>query len=573
MSEGIAGSAVIAKALKAQGVKYAFGVVGIPVIEIAEALSVEGIAYYGMRNEQAASYAASAIGYLSGVPAVCLCVSGPGMVHALAGMSNAQVNCWPLIVLAGSSERAQENMGAFQEFPQVDAARMYCKFTVRPPSIAQIPLVVEKAVRLATYGRPGVCYIDIPADFVNAEVNPDTIPVFEKCAAPPACLADPAQIERATQLLSTAKTPLVIIGKGAQFSRAESEVKELIEFFNIPFLPTPMAKGLLPDDHDQCVAAARSTALKTADVVILLGARLNWILHFGKPPRFRADVKIIQVDIAPEEFGNNVSPSRSVNLFGHLPLVVRQLYQGLKTVYNGAESPRARYKEWWRLLLAKREKNKRINSALMQEEDLPMSYYRAFAEIKKGLPRDVFLVSEGANTMDIGRTILDQYLPRSRLDAATFGTMGVGLGNAIAAQVLNPDRMIVCIEGDSAWGFSGMELETACRHLLPILFIIINNNGIYTGMDSEAFKSWDGALPSTLLLPNARYEMMAVAFGGHGVYCEKPEQLYAAVQDFVSKRKEGKALTTVVNVAISPYGARKAQEFGWLTSSEDQSKL
>jgi len=171
--------------------------------------------------------------------------------------------------------------------------------------------------------------------------------------------------------------------------------------------------------------------------------------------------------------------------------------------------------------------------------------------------------------MDIGRTILDQHLPRSRLDAGTFGTMGVGLGFAIAAQLYHPDRMVCCIEGDSAFGFSGMEVETACRLKLPILFIIINNNGIYTGMDAEGFHNWDGPKPSTCLLPDARYEMIARAFGGVGIYAERPDEVNMAVKEFVANRKNDKAVTTILNVAISPYGARKEQEFDWLTRSDD----
>ncbi|KAJ3211997.1 2-hydroxyacyl-CoA lyase 1, partial [Clydaea vesicula] len=530
------GATVLAKSLKQQGVKYVFGIVGIPVIEVAEACIAVGMQYYGMRNEQAASYAASAIGYLSQTPGVCLVVSGPGLIHALAGMSNAQVNNWPLIVIGGSSEIRQENMGAFQEFPQVDASRLYCKYTVRPGSIPQIPNIVEKAMRTVTYGRPGVAYIDMPADFVTAKVPENLITFPPELLPPPQSLADPQQISKAVDEILKAKTPLFIIGKGCQYSRSEKEICNLIEYLGIPFLPTPMGKGLMDDDHKLCVSAARSTALKSADVVVLFGARLNWMLHFGLPPRFKPDVKIIQIDIAPEEFGNNILGDRAIHLLGHLPQVITQIYKEISK-----RNPSPVRKEWWSVLNKKVAANKAANLLLMKEEELPMSYYRAFAEIKPLLPRNVFLVSEGANTMDIGRTILDQHLPRSRLDAGTFGTMGVGLGFAIAAQVYEPDRVVCCIEGDSAFGFSGMELETACRAKLPILFIIINNN---------AYKNWDGPRPSTSLLPNAHYEVMAQAFGGEGYFCENPKQIKDAIINFLEKRKKGVAKTTVLNIMI-----------------------
>ncbi|KAJ3088763.1 2-hydroxyacyl-CoA lyase 1 [Quaeritorhiza haematococci] len=563
------GAAVIAKALKTQGVKYVFGVVGIPVVEIAEACIAEGLVFIGMRN-------AGAIGYLTGKPGVCLVVSGPGLVHALAGLSNAWANCWPMIVIGGSSETAQENMGAFQEIPQVEACRLYTKFTTRPGSIRQIPFVVEKAVRMSTYGRPGACYIDIPAEYVTTKVNESTIVFPPRCPDPPKSLADPSAVEKAAQAIANAKNPLVIVGKGAGYACAEAEIKSLIEETNLPFLPTPMGKGVLPDTHSSCVAAARSLALKSADVVILLGARLNWILHFGQSPRFRPDVKVIQVDIAPEEMGNNIPGDRTTALLGHLRPVVSQLTQSLKSrsyKLNRSSSP------WWKSLAVKVDTNKKVNDELMRDEELPMSYYRAFKEIKKYLdakPEKFFLVSEGANTMDIGRTIFDQHFPRTRLDAGTFGTMGLGSGFAIAAQLVNPDKRVVCIQGDSAFGFGAMEIETAARRNLPLLFIIINNNGIYAGLDEDSWKSLSSSEdelpqqpPSTSLLPNAHYEIMATAFGGVGIFVQTPQELDKAVKEALTAHKDR---LVIINVMISPYGVRKQQEFSWLTRS-DEAKL
>jgi 2-hydroxyacyl-CoA lyase 1 len=288
-------------------------------------------------------------------------------------------------------------------------------------------------------------------------------------------------------------------------------------------------------------------------------------LHFGKQPRFKVDVMVIQVDISPEEFGTNIHIPNSVYLWGHLPLVVSQLISAFKA--RGVESKIGK-QAWWDLLNAKCAKNKGSNAALMKDEEMPMSYYRAFAEIKSVLPENIFLVSEGANTMDIARTILSQHYPRSRLDAGSFGTMGVGLGFAIAAQIAEPERQVVCIQGDSAFGFSAMEIETVCRLGLPILFIIINNNGIYAGMDEKAFKEWSGQHPSTTLSPSARYEQLATAFGGNGYFCQTPDETRKAVDKCIKERKEGKGKCNIINVIISPYGVRKQQEFDWLTRSD-----
>uniref|UniRef100_A0A3P8ZP36 2-hydroxyacyl-CoA lyase n=1 Tax=Esox lucius TaxID=8010 RepID=A0A3P8ZP36_ESOLU len=498
--EDVTGAQLIAEALKAQNVEYMFGIVGVPIIEVAMAAQASGIKYVGMRNEQAACYAASAVGYLTGRPGVCLVVSGPGLIHALGGMANANMNCWPVIVVGGSSDQNQETTGAFQEFPQ--------------------------AVRTSMYGRPGAVYVDISGDMVNAKVNRSRVREVPCCPPPPVSLADNMSITEALAVLKGAKRPLLIIGKGAAHGRAEGPLRELVEGCGLPFLPTPMGKGLLPDNHPNCVAAARSrSALLQADVVVLLGARLNWILHFGLPPRFDPHVKVIQVDLCAEEMGNNVRPAAA--LLGDISAVVKQ--------------------------------------ALALQVTSPMTYYQVFHHIGQLLPRDCILVSEGANTMDIGRTMLPNCLPRHRLDAGTFGTMGVGLGFAIAAAAVqrgqNTGQRVVCVEGDSAFGFSGMEVETMCRYKLPVVIIVVNNNGIYSGVDAETWEMMGkmGELttvaPPVTLLPDARYDEVMNAFGGRGFLVRTKEELLSALQISLSDWER----PSLLNVLIDPSSDRKQQ--------------
>ncbi|XP_031533272.2 2-hydroxyacyl-CoA lyase 1 isoform X3 [Vicugna pacos] len=485
-SEGqVSGAKVIAQALKTQDVRYMFGIVGIPVTEIALAAQELGIRYVGMRNEQAACYAASVVGYMTGRPGVCLVVSGPGLIHALGGMANANMNCWPLIVIGGSSERSQETMGAFQEFPQVEACRLYSKFSARPSSIEVIPSIIEKAVRSSIYGRPGACYVDIPADFVSLQVNVNSI-----------------------------------------------------------------------------------KALQLADVIVLFGARLNWILHFGLPPRYQPDVKFIQVDICAEELGNNVRPA--VTLLGDINAVTEQLLEQFdKTPWQYPPESK-----WWKILREKIKSNEAVSKELASQNSLPMNYYTVFYRVQDQLPRDCFVVSEGANTMDIGRTVLQNYLPRHRLDAGTFGTMGVGLGFAIAAAIVAKDRSpgqrVICVEGDSAFGFSGMEVETICRYNLPIILLVVNNNGIYQGLDTdtwkEMLKSRDAttAAPPMCLLPHSHYEQVMTAFGGKGYFVQTPEELQKSLRQSL----EDTTKPSLINIMIEPQAMRKAQDFHWLTSSK-----
>lgn len=512
----------------------------------------EGIKYYSFRNEQAASYAAGAVGYLTGKPGVCLCVSGPGVVHALAGVGNAWSNCWPMLLIGGASPTENNEMGGFQEAPQIETVRPYVKLAAKVESIDRVPFYLEKAYRAAIYGRPGATYVDLPAEVIYDKIDEAKLTFPPPCPQVPRTFADPRAVVSALQLLKTARNPLIIVGKGAAYARAEDEVHQFVKKTGFPFLPTPMGKGVIPDTHPQAVSAARTFALQNADVVLLIGARLNWILHFGLPPRWRKDVKFIQIDISGEEMHNNVRGA--VSLIGDAKAVMSQLNELLESKDHASFSfPSS--SEWWKQLQTNVEKNRRVSENLYRDNQVPMSYYRAIKGVQDCLPKDAIIVSEGANTMDIGRTILDNSNPRHRLDAGTWGTMGVGMGFAIAAALLNPDKKVVAVEGDSAFGFSGMEIETACRYNIPITVVIINNNGISTGVESlEGFDRTN--IPFFAYLPQAHYEKIAEAFGGKGYFVTKPEEIAPAMNDALKQN-----CVTIVNILIDTSSKRKAQEF------------
>jgi 2-hydroxyacyl-CoA lyase len=547
----IDGATLIAKSLKQQGVEYMFGIVGVPVVPIAFQAQRLGIKYIGMRHEQSASYAAQAVGYMTGRPGACLAVSGPGMTNAISGLANAWSNRWPMLLLGGASDMTQHGMGAFQEAPQVEAARPWVKYGAEVDRIERIPYFIEQAVRTSIYGRPGPTYLDLPGDIISGKVEEDTAPQRPPVPDAPRFFADPSAVEAAVAALKSAERPLVIVGKGCAYSGAEDEVRDFIESTQLPFLATPMGKGVMPDDHPLSVGAARSHVLQNADLVFLMGARLNWILHFGLPPRFNPDVRVVQMDIAAEEIGTNVPTE--VALVGDAKAVTSQINAVLK------DSPwQYAAENTWRTGIAKKiEENQLTTQAMFDDDSVPMNYYRVLKEIRDVLPRDAIIASEGANTMDIGRTVLPNFLPRHRLDAGSFGTMGVGLAFAIAAQAVHPDKRVVAVEGDSAFGFSGMEVEVACRLNMPITFIILNNNGISGGpavMDPSR-----PPLP-TSYVPQARYEKVIEAFGGEGWFVETPDQLRPALDKAFASGKPN-----IVNIMINPSAQRKPQQFAWLT--------
>ena len=547
----IDGATLVARCLKQQGIDELFGVVGVPVSGIASAALGEGMRYIGMRHEQAAGYAAQTISYLKGRIGACIVVSGPGMTNAITAFGNAWANCWPMLLIGGSSNQLLNHRGDFQAAPQVALAQPFAKWVGQAERIDYIPRYIATAVRAAISGRPGPVYLDLPGDIISAKIDEEQIVYPPRVEAPPAPTVDASLAQQALAAFRSAQQPLVIIGKGAAWAQAEEQVRRFIDETQMPFLASPMGKGVVPDDHPLSVAAARSYALQNADLIFLIGARLNWIMHFGLPPRFREGVRVVQLDIAPEEIGTNVPTE--VPLVGDAKAVMGQLVAQLEESpwQVSAQSP-------WRQGLAKEIDEKKAATVPMLESDaVPMNYYRPLKEIQDALPRDAIIVSEGASTMDISRQVLENYEPRSRVDAASWGTMGMGPGSAIAAQVANPGKRVIALEGDAAFGFDGLEVEVAVRHKLPITWIVFNNNGIGGG-PSELPD--DQPPPPGAFVPNARYDRVMEAFGGKGYHVETPEALRAALQASFASGD-----TTLINVMIDPVARRRPQQFGWLS--------
>jgi 2-hydroxyacyl-CoA lyase 1 len=549
----ITGAALVARALQQLDVKVIFGLVGIPVVQIAEEAIALGIRFIAFRNEQAASYAATAYGYLTGRPGVCLVVGGPGVLHAMAGVGNSSANAFPLMLIAGSSETHLVTKGAFQEMDAISLLAPHTKIAIRA-GLDTIPRSVSEAFRTAWYGRPGTGFVDLPADVIQG-LTTESKPLKALAPAPRAG-PDPEQIAKAAELLRSAKAPLIVFGKGAAYARAEEKIRKLVDHTSIPFLPTPMGKGVLPDSHAYNTASARSAALKHADVVLVLGARLNWIMHFGEASKWNPEVRFIQVDLSAEEIGKNRG-NAELGIVGDINIVVSQLcilLDGWK--YDHDSSP------YIQALQASKTKNEATAAKVLaaKADQIPMTYQRTFDVIKQTLHRlsppedgNVMYISEGANTMDISRSVFPVEEPRLRMDAGTYATMGVGLAYAIAAHsaynLPNPEgragsaswKKIVCLEGDSAFGFSMPEVETMARYNMDILMFVINNGGIYHG-DSDDSDAWlklqensrqgeKGGLRSTSLGYQVGYEKMAEMCGGKGFLVHTPEELESATEE------------------------------------------
>lgn len=524
MSTGLTdGFHLVVDALKLNGINTIYGLVGIPITDLARLAQASGIRYIGFRHETSAGNAAAAAGFLTRHPGVCLTVSGPGFLNGLVALANATTNCFPMIQISGSSDRSLVDLGRgdYEELDQLNAARPFAKGVYRISRAEDIGLGVARAIRTAASGRPGGVYLDVPGAVLGEAVDAATAAVTLWRVVDPAPQQSPTleAIDRALVLLAQAQRPLIVLGRGAAYAQADSVIRDLIEVTGIPYLPMSMAKGLLPDSHPQSVAAARSLALDRADVVLLFGARLNWLLGQGGSPPWSAEAQFIQVDIAASEFDSNRLVTAP--LAGDVGSVASALLDRLNA--HQIAAPTA----WTNELADRGAHNDAAMRDRLAEDPHPMRFYNALRAVRAVLDShpEVYLVNEGANALDITRNVIDMQLPRHRLDSGTWGVMGIGMGYAIAAAV-ETGQPVLAIEGDSAFGFSGMEFETICRYRLPIIVIILNNGGVYRGDEMRSF----GADPApTVLNACARHELIAEAFGGRGYHVTTPSELQSAL--------------------------------------------
>ncbi|MGM4927222.1 oxalyl-CoA decarboxylase [Tardiphaga sp. 619_E2_N8_5] len=554
---------LIIDALKLNGLNTIYGVPGIPITDFGRMAQAEGIRVLSFRHEQAAGYAASIAGYLTKKPGVCLTVSAPGFLNGLTALAHATTNCFPMILISGSSEREIVDLqqGDYEEMDQLAIAKPLCKAAFRVLHAADIGIGLARAIRAAVSGRPGGVYLDLPAKLFGQVMNADAgkKSLVKVIDAAPAQIPATDSIKRALEVLKSAKKPLIILGKGAAYAQADDAVKALVETSGIPFLPMSMAKGLLPDTHPQCAGAARSTVLKDSDVVMLIGARLNWLLSHGKGKAWgSAPKKFIQIDIEPKEMDSNVEIVAPV--VGDIGSCVTALLDGMGKSWQKASS------DWTSAVTTKRDENVAKMAPKLMNNNSPMDYHGALGVLRTIIAErpDAMLVNEGANTLDLARGIVDMYQPRKRIDVGTWGIMGIGMGYCIAAAV-ETGKPVLAIEGDSAFGFSGMEVETICRYNLPVCIVVFNNDGIYRGTDVNPTGGSDVA--PTVFVKGSRYDKMMEAFGGIGVNATSPDELKRAVNAAMDSGKP-----TLINAVIDPAAGSESGRIGNLNPQSVLSK-
>ena len=524
---------LVIDALKLNGIQHIYGLPGIPITDLTRMAQAEGLRVISFRHEQNAGNAAAIAGYLTGKPGVCLTVSAPGFLNGLTALANATTNCFPMILISGSSEREIVDLqqGDYEEMDQLAIAKPLCKAAFRVLHAEDIGVGIARAIRSAVSGRPGGVYLDLPAKLFSQTMDAEAgrRSLIEVVDPAPRQIPAPDAVQRALALLKGAKKPLILLGKGAAYARADDDIRRLVERTGIPYLPMSMAKGLLPDTHELSASAARSYVLPEADVVLLVGARLNWLLSHGKGKTWGGkdhkawgSQKFIQIDISPTEADSNVRIDAP--LVGDIGSCVAALLAGMGSDWPQAPSV------WVQAVAERKNKNIAKMAETLAKDPKPMNFHSALnvvRDIVKANP-EAMLVNEGANALDFTRSIVDMLKPRKRIDVGTWGVMGIGMGFAVAAAV-ESGQPVIAVEGDSAFGFSGMELETICRYHLPVCVVILNNNGVYRGTDKN--QGGGGDVAPTVFVKDARYEMLMQAFGGVGVYATTPAELRTGLEE------------------------------------------
>ena len=530
----ITGSELLAKSLKAQGMDTLFYLMGGPMLETESACIKLGVRAIDSRHEQGAAMMAHAYSRLTRSPGVCMASSGPGTINMATGVANAFVDAAPLVAVGGTSPRVYFGMDAFQEVDQLSLYKPITKWATRILDAKRIPDVVATAFRQATSGRPGPVFLDLPGDVLGEVVEESSVPMPAHWRPAPRAHGDPAAISEAIALLSRAERPLIVAGSGVWWSDAGAALQAFVEAAGIPFYTTPLSRGSIPEDHDLAFLFARARAFSEADVVLNVGTRFNYVIQFGRPPRWAADVKVIQVDVDPTELGHN-RPA-DVPIFGDARAVLSQLMAEAK-----GKLDKGRYRTWVeRLKSIDAEKGLESEKA-MSDDKVPIHPLRLCKEVRDFLRRDAILVVDGQEILNYGRQSIPTFTAGHRLNSGPFGCMGVGLPFGIGAKVACPDTQVVVLHGDGSYGINGTEIDTAVRHKIPVL-VVISNNGGWTA-DPKQDKPGRN-------LGYTRYDKIAIDYGAHGEFVEKPHEIRAALERAYASRKPA-----VVNV-VTDYTAR-----------------
>jgi thiamine pyrophosphate-dependent acetolactate synthase large subunit-like protein len=528
----VTGNDLVVRTLRNEGVNTVFYLTGGPMSDVARLCREMEFKSIDVRHEQAAAMMAHAYSRLTGKPGICFASSGPGTTNLLTAIGNSFLDATPVVALGGSSPFTQNGRGAFQEMDQLSIFKPVTKWADRVTDVRRIPELISKAIRVATHGQQGPVYLDLPGNILYAQVELEKVPFPRNLPEPPRPVGDPGLIEEAVALLKQAKRPLVLTGSGILWSDASAALREFVDATGIPFCTTPQGRGVIPEDHPLSFPGARSKAFKEADVALIIGTRLNFIIGFGLPPRWAADVKMIQVDICHEELGRN--RTIDIGVAGDARRVLEQLTAASRRVFSSPlDLP------WIDDLKQASRQNEKKAAALLNTDAVPIHPLRLCKEVRDFMGRDAILAVDGHEILNYARQSIPTHTPGHRINAGANGCMGVAVPYGLGAKVAKPDKQVIALSGDGSFGLNGMEMDTAVRHKIPIL-VVVSNNGGWAGIGEMPVRD----------LGFTRYDRLAEVLGCHGEHVEKPDEIRPALERAQAAVYTGKS--AVVNVMTDP---------------------
>jgi acetolactate synthase I/II/III large subunit len=519
------GGRLVARRLAAHGVSKLFTLSGGHLFSIYDGCREEGIDIVDVRHESAAAFAAEGWAKVTREPGVCALTAGPGVTNGMSALGSALLNHSPMLVLGGRAPAMRWGMGSLQEIDHIPFVRPLTRFAATAGSTAEIPGLVDEAWAAALRPHSGPAFVDFPLDhvFMEAEEQP--------AGNPPARSAPAPDLGRALALLAQAERPVVMAGTDLYWGHGEGALRELVEARRIPVFLNGLARGCIPADHELFFSRARGTALKGADVALVVGVPMDFRLGFGAS--FGEDTEIVAIDVAEPERDHPRPPA--VELYGDLTEILGGLAGG------GGGDTSAWLGEIGRVEGEKREAERE------QREDprAPLHPLRLYAELGQVIDRDAIVIGDGGDFVSYAGRVIDSYAPGCWLDPGPFGCLGAGPGYALAAKLARPDRQVVLLLGDGAFGFSGMEFDTLARHGVDVVGVI-GNNGIWA-LEKHPMEFLYGYSVAADLRPETRYDLMVEALGGHGALVRSPDELRPALE-----RAFSAGTPALVNVLTDP---------------------
>jgi thiamine pyrophosphate-dependent acetolactate synthase large subunit-like protein len=528
------GSDIVAKAMKHEGVKDFFYIMGGPMLAVESACLKLGLRGIDVRHEQAAAMAGFAYARLLNKPGFCMAASGPATTNLVTGVAHAWADCTPIVALGGAAPVSTWHRGAFQDTDQLALFKPITKWADRVHHPKRIPELIHLAVAQAMTGRTGPTYLDLPGDVLYQEIDESTVeypdPFDYAKRARPAINAN--DVKATVELMAKAKQPVLVTGSGVQWSEADKEMLAFVEAAGIPFFATPQGRGVIPEDHKYSYLTARAAAFKDADLILVVGTRMNYVIGNAAPPRWNAAAKIVRIDIDPVEIAS--APRKlDVGVVADAKVAFSQLTEAIK----GKVAP-ASYETWRERLRSRNVQKMAEAEQSLSNNQSPIHPLRLCKEVRDFIDRDCVLCVDGQETLNYARQAIPQYTARHRINSGAYGTMGVGMPFGLGAKAAKPDKQVVVLHGDGSWGMNAMEFDTVMRHNLPVL-VIISQNGGWTGDPEKSKPGRDLGYP--------RYDKFAECFGGHGEYVEKPEDIRPALERAKKAVAAGKsAIVTVV---------------------------